>query len=98
MSLKTQDFADPNRYNASPGPANYNPNFKAMYRNFSYTMRSRPKTAKADSNPGPGNYDLRTEKSLMAPTYKYELYPFVFNFNFYKKQNFFLLFINYLNL
>ena len=70
MRVKTQNFADPQRYNLSPGPANYNPNFKSLYRNFSYTMRSRPNTAKTDSNPGPGNYNLRTEKSLIAPTYR----------------------------
>lgn len=76
MRLKTQNFADPIRYNISPGPANYSPNFKSLYRNFSYTMRSRPNTAKTDSNPGPGNYNLRTEKSLIAPTYRYNYFCF----------------------
>jgi len=70
ISLKTKNFADTSKHHAFPGPANYSPNFKALYRNCSYTMRSRPNTAKVDSNPGPGNYNLRTEKSLMAPTYK----------------------------
>jgi hypothetical protein len=59
-----------NARNFSPGPANYNPNHKALFRNTSYTMRSRPQTAKTDNYPGVGNYDLRTDKSLIAPTYK----------------------------
>jgi len=70
MSLKTDNFADPIKYKVSPGPGNYEPNFKALYRNFSYTMRIRPNTAKINTNPGPGNYDLRNEKSLMVPSYK----------------------------
>ena len=70
ISTKTQNFADPFKYTVSPGPANYSPNFKSLYRNFSYTMRSRPNTAKNETNPGPGNYNLRTEKSLIVPTYK----------------------------
>jgi hypothetical protein len=70
MSLKTQNFGDMNKYNVSPGPAVYSPNYRALFRNFSYTMRSRPNTAKSENNPGPGNYNLRTEKSLIAPTYK----------------------------
>lgn len=41
-----------------------------MYRNYSYTMRKRPQTARTDNYPGVGNYDLRTDKSLMAPSYK----------------------------
>lgn len=54
----------------SPGPANYSPNYKTLYRNTSYTMRKRPNTARTEITPGVGNYDLRTEKSLVAPTYK----------------------------
>jgi len=67
MSIKTGDNFD---RTFSPGPANYNPNYKTLYRNTSYTMRKRPQTAKTDNFPGVGNYDLRTDKSLMAPTYK----------------------------
>jgi hypothetical protein len=70
MSLKTQNFADPIRYNVSPGPGNYSPNFRANFKNLSYTMRAKPNRAKTDVIPGPGNYNLRTEKSLIAPTYK----------------------------
>ena len=69
MRVKTQNFADPHKYNVSPGPANYSPNIKTLHRNFSYTIRSRPNTAKTDSNPGPGNYNTRTDKSLIKPTY-----------------------------
>ena len=55
---------------SSPGPGNYDPNFKALIRNTSYTMRKRPQTSKVDYVPGVGNYDLRNEKSLVVPTYK----------------------------
>ena len=66
MSLKISNGTR----NFSPGPANYNPNYKTLFRNTSYTMRSRPQTAKTENYPGVGNYDLRTDKSLIVPTYK----------------------------
>ena len=34
-------------------------------------MRIRPNTAKSEVTPGPGNYDLRKDKSLMVPSYKF---------------------------
>ena len=58
------------RNQLSPGPANYSPNFKTMFRNTSYTMRSRPNSAKTEITPGVGNYNLRNEKSLVAPAYR----------------------------
>lgn len=70
MSIKTRNFAD-GRNNLSPGPANYSPNYKTLFRNTSYSMRSRPQTTKSENYPGVGNYNLRTEKSLISPSYKY---------------------------
>ena len=69
MSINTRYNAD-GRNNLSPGPANYSPNYKTLFRNTSYTMRSRPQTSKTENYPGVGNYDLRSDKSLIAPTYK----------------------------
>lgn len=62
---------DPQKYVVSPGPANYSPNFAKTFKNLSYSMSSRPNTAKPSITPGPGNYNLRTEKNLQVPCYKY---------------------------
>ena len=34
-------------------------------------MRSRPNTSRPSTNPGPGNYNLRSEKSLEVHSYKF---------------------------
>ncbi len=70
IRMKTQNFADPIKYKVSPGPANYNPNYRSLFRNLSYTMRSRPNTAKTEAVPGVGNYNLRTDKSFISPSYR----------------------------
>lgn len=36
-----------------------------------FSMRIKPNSAKVDLTPGPGNYNIRTEKDLTTPTYKY---------------------------
>ena len=56
MSTKTLNIADPAKYIVSPGPGNYSPNFNNLFRNFSYSMRSRPNTSKPEAIPGPGSY------------------------------------------
>ena len=52
-----------------PGPGQYQP----LYRNGSakYTMRAKTNVSKNDVTPGPGNYNVRTDKSLQAPSYKF---------------------------
>ena len=67
MSLK---LGNNSGRNFSPGPANYNPSYKQIFTETSYTMRKRPQTSKTDNYPGVGNYVLRTDKSLKVPTYK----------------------------
>lgn len=69
MSLRTSNNMD-GRNALSPGPANYSPNYKNLFRNTSYSMRSRPQSSKTEITPGVGNYNLRNDKSLIVPTYK----------------------------
>jgi hypothetical protein len=61
---------DPNQYISSPGPAVYSPNYNKTYKNLAYSIASKPTSAKPSVTPGPGNYNLRTEKLLQVPTYK----------------------------
>ena len=58
------------KYVVSPGPGNYTPKFNTMFKTLSYSMSSRPNSAKVDSMPGPGNYNVRTDRSMQVPTYK----------------------------
>lgn len=60
---------DPSKFNCSPGPGAYQPQVKDG--NPKYSMRIRPKTSRSEVTPGPGNYDLRTDKSLQVPCYKF---------------------------
>ena len=60
---------DPAKFNCSPGPGAYQPQVKDG--NPKYSMRIRPKTSRSEVTPGPGNYDLRTDKSLQVPCYKF---------------------------
>ena len=54
----------------SPGPGMYAPKFHDG--SSKYTMRARPNTTKAELvTPGVGNYEIRSEKSLQVPSYKY---------------------------
>jgi hypothetical protein len=68
MSMRTSNNVDGR--NNIPGPANYSPNYKSLFRNTSYTMRSRPQSSKSENYPGVGNYNLRNEKFLVVPSYK----------------------------
>ena len=52
-----------------PGPGNYDPQYKSG--NPKYTMRMRPYSAKSEVTPGPGNYNVRTDKNLIVPSYKF---------------------------
>ena len=52
-----------------PGPGNYDPQYKSG--NPKYTMRMRPYSAKSEVTPGPGNYNVRTDKNLVVPSYKF---------------------------
>ena len=54
---------------APQGPGQYQPQYKDG--NPKYSMRIRPNTAKSEVTPGPGNYDLRKDKSLVVPSYKF---------------------------
>lgn len=68
MSSKSGAF-DPSKATCSPGPGNYDPTPK--FTNISYSMRIRPNSSKPNFMPGVGNYNLRTERSLVVPSYKY---------------------------
>lgn len=68
MSSKAGAF-DPAKFNCSPGPGTYQPQYKDG--NPKYSMRIRPNTSKSEITPGPGNYEVRTDKSLQVPSYKF---------------------------
>ena len=68
MSSKAGTF-DPTKLSCTPGPGQYQPQYKDG--NPKYSMRIRPNTAKSEVTPGPGNYDLRKDKSLVVPSYKF---------------------------
>jgi hypothetical protein len=70
MALKT-DYFDPTRTIYSPGPGNYTPDHKKMFKNLSYTMSAKTFREKPEVTPGPGNYDLRSERSMQVPSYKF---------------------------
>lgn len=60
---------DPSKSNCSPGPGVYNPLIKSGAP--AYSLGSRPDIVPNNSkNPGPGNYNLRTNKSLVVPSYR----------------------------
>ena len=60
---------DPSKSNCSPGPGVYNPLIKSGAP--AYSLGSRPDCVPYNSkNPGPGDYDLRTNKSLVVPSYR----------------------------
>lgn len=60
---------DPSKSNCSPGPGVYNPLIKSGAP--AYSLGPRPDYVPYNSkNPGPGDYDLRTNKSLVVPSYR----------------------------
>lgn len=60
---------DPTKFSCTPGPGAYQPQIKDG--NPKYSMRIRPKTSTSETTPGPGNYEVRTDKSLQVPSYKF---------------------------
>ena len=68
MGTKAGAF-DPTKTSFAPGPGQYEPQYKDG--NPKYSMRIRPSTSKSETTPGPGNYDVRTDKSLKVPCYKF---------------------------
>ena len=57
---------DKNRNNF-PGPGSYKPMYKS--RSYFYSFGIRHKNKKRDATPGPGNYNVRTEKDMVMPSY-----------------------------
>lgn len=68
MSSKAGAF-DPAKLNTTPGPGAYQPQLKDG--NPKYTIRMKTSISQKDITPGPGNYDIRTDKSLQVPCYKF---------------------------
>ena len=61
--------AEISKTNCSPGPGVYNPLIKSSAP--AYSLRGRPNYIPYNAkNPGPGDYDVRTNKSLIVPSYK----------------------------
>ena len=52
-----------------PGPGQYYPQYRSG--SAKYTMRSKTHYVKNENTPGPGNYNVRTDKSLVVPSYKF---------------------------
>ena len=50
----------------TPGPAAYNP--LNLNKKSSYTFGSKYKDKAREMSPGPGNYNIRTEKDLLVPS------------------------------
>ncbi len=50
----------------SPGPAAYNP--KNLNKKSSYTFGHKYKDRQQEMSPGPGRYNIRTEKDMLAPS------------------------------
>jgi hypothetical protein len=62
---------DMSKYVVSPGPCGYSPNYKVTIKsNGSYTMSPRHQSKSGFNTPGPGNYTVRSDKSLIVPSYK----------------------------
>ena len=68
MASKAGKF-DPAKYNHNPGPGQYQPQYRSG--SAKYTMRSRPVSRSIETTPGPGNYNIRTDKSMQIPSYKF---------------------------
>lgn len=62
-------YLDLNTFIESPGPANYSPKYNYLFKNFSYSMSSRPNSSKNYVGPGPGNYNIRKEM-IQVPSCK----------------------------
>ena len=70
MATKAGAF-DPSKSSYTPGPGAYDPSSLNRPTSAKYTMRSKPNSKGTESMPGPGNYNLRTDKQLVVPSYKF---------------------------
>ena len=53
----------------NPGPGHNNVNTKNRPSSARYTMRAKPVQKNLEVTPCPGNYNIRNEKQLTAPSY-----------------------------
>lgn len=60
---------DQTKLSCSPGPGAYQPHESSGVPK--YTMRIKHYRSKSDVTPGPGNYNLRSDSSLIVPSYKF---------------------------
>ena len=70
MSSKAGAF-DPSKTSFTPGPGQYYPSTNNRPSSVKYTMRAKPYPKQRDITPGPGNYNLRNDKYLNVPSYKF---------------------------
>ena len=70
MASKAGAF-DPAKTSFTPGPGQYQPTTKNRPSSVQYTMRAKPYPKERDITPGPGNYNLRNDKELMVPSYRF---------------------------
>lgn len=70
MATKAGVF-DPAKASWTPGPGSYMPSNANRPSSAKYTMRSKPYARAKECSPGPGNYNLRNDKQLVVPSYKF---------------------------
>ena len=71
-SIATKSGAfDPTKNSFAPGPGQYDATTKNRPSSARYTMRAKPNEKNKEITPGPGNYNIRMEKDLNAPSYKF---------------------------
>jgi len=70
MATKAGGF-DPTKTSFAPGPGQYNSNANNRPSSAKYTMRAKPYPKNREVTPGPGNYNLRNDKQLLVPSYKF---------------------------